>query len=75
MAKLTYWYCASIGDSDVYSIISKTKKDALAQRERDGVKYYEPPVKKTLDYRDAFNLFDWATSEGGGRGCGYSEEK
>jgi hypothetical protein len=70
MAKLTYWYCASIGDSDVYSIISKTKKDALAKREEYGVKYYEPPVKKTLDYKDAFNLFDWATGEGGGRGCG-----
>jgi hypothetical protein len=70
MATLTYWYCASIGDADVYSIIAKTKKDALAKREEYGVNEYEPPVKKTLDYKDAFDLFDWATSEGGGRGCG-----
>ena len=70
MATLTYWYCASIRDSDVYSIIAKTKKEASAKREEYGVNEYEPPVKKTLDYKDAFDLFDWATSEGGGRGCG-----
>ena len=70
MAKLNYWYCECIGDSDVYSIISKTKKDALAERDERGVENFSPPVKKTIDYKDAFDLFDWVTSEGGGRGCG-----
>lgn len=70
MATLTYWYCANIGDADCYSIIAKTKKDAQAKREAEGSDRYESPVKKTLYYKDAFDMFDWATSEGGGRGCG-----
>ena len=70
MATLNYWYCECIGDSDAYSIITKTKKEASAKRLEQGESYYRPPVKKTLNYADAFDLFDWATSEGGGRGCG-----
>jgi hypothetical protein len=70
MATLTYWYCECIGDSDVYSIITKTKKEAVAKRLADGESYSKPPVKKTLNYADAFDLFDWSTGEGGGRGCG-----
>jgi len=70
MSTLTYWYCERIGDADAYSIITKTKKEAVAAREQMGEDGFEPPVKKTLHYRDAFDLFYWATSEGGGRGCG-----
>ena len=70
MATLTYWYCERTTDSDCYSIIAKTKKEAQAMRQEQGEQYYEPPVKKTLHYKDAFDLFDWATGEGGGRGCG-----
>ena len=70
MATLTYWYCECKGDSDVYSIVAKTKKEAAAKRIEYGVQEYEPPVKKELFYKDAFDLFDWATGEGGGRGCG-----
>ena len=70
MATLTYWYCECIGDSDVYSIVAKTKKEAVAKRGEGGTGYYRDPIKKTLQYRDAFDLFDWSTGEGGGRGCG-----
>jgi hypothetical protein len=69
MAQLTYWYCQCLDDSDAYSIATKTKKEAVAKREgREDS--YAPPEKRTIDYRDAFDLFYWATSEGGGRGCG-----
>ena len=70
MHKLTYWYCECIGDSDSYSIIAKTKKEAMEKRTQQGERHYEKPEKRVIDYRDAFDLFDWCTSEGGGRGCG-----
>ena len=75
MATLTYWYCACTDDSDAYSIIAKTKKHAMQQlAERSfGADRFEPPIKKTIHYKDAFDLFEWCTSEGGGRGCGSSE--
>jgi len=70
MATLNYWYCECNDDSDCYSIIAKTKKEAVAQRTQRGEDRFEAPVKKTINYADAFDLFYWATSEGGGRGCG-----
>ena len=70
MATLNYWYCECLDDADAYSIIAKTKKEATALREQRGEDRFAEPVKKSLTYRDAFDLFDWATSEGGGRGCG-----
>ena len=73
MAKLTYWYCACTDDADAYSIIAKTKKDAMQQLAERGTDRFEYPVKKTIYYKDAFDLFFWCTSEGGGRGCGSSE--
>ena len=72
MATLTYWYCACLDDADAYSIAAKTKKEAQAQREERGADRFAAPVKKTLYYKDAFDLFYWTTSEGGGRGCGDS---
>jgi hypothetical protein len=72
MATLTYWYCECNDDADAYSIIAKTKKEAVTQRDLYGADRFEAPVKKTLFYRDAFDLFNWSTGEGGGRGCGDS---
>jgi hypothetical protein len=74
MAQLTYWYCQCLDDSDAYSLVTKTKKEALAMlaERSDVADYYAPPEKRTIDYKDAFDLFYWATSEGGGRGCGSS---
>lgn len=69
MAKLFYWIAEANGDHQCYSIIGKTKKEVLANRDyRPGD--YEPPVRRVIEYRDAFDLFDLATSEGGGRNCG-----
>jgi hypothetical protein len=70
MAILTYWYAACLDDSDAYSIISRTKKDAKEQLELRGADRFGPIEKKTIQYRDAFDLFSWVSSEGGGRGCG-----
>jgi hypothetical protein len=70
MAILTYWYAACLDDSDAYSIISRTKKDAKEQLELRGADRFGPIEKKTIQYKDAFDLFSWVSSEGGGRGCG-----
>lgn len=72
MATLTYWYSECLDDGDVYSIAAKTKKEAQAERVERGAERFGPVTKKTLFYKDAFDLFYWTTSEGGGRGCGSS---
>lgn len=75
MAKLTYWYAQRFDDSDCYSIVDKTKRGAQLQREKrlaEGSCDIGPVVKRTIVYQDAFDLFDLATSEGGGRGCSNS---
>ena len=72
MAKLTFWYAPRYDDSDCYSIIAKTKRQAQQLREErlaEGSCDIGPVVKRTIVYQDAFALFDLATSEGGGRGC------
>ena len=70
MANLVYWYAECTTDSEVYSIIGKTKKSVTAQLAERGESGFGPIERKVLQYRDAFDLFDWTTSEGGGRGCG-----
>jgi hypothetical protein len=70
MATLTYWYAECLDDGDCYSVIDKTLKGAVAQVATRTGSRYAKPVKKALMYKDAFDLLDWATSEGGGRGCG-----
>jgi hypothetical protein len=68
MATLTYWYCECLDDADAYSIIAKTKKEAIAQRLERNEDSYALPTKRIVHYRDAFDLLDWVTGEGGGRG-------
>lgn len=72
MATLTYWYAKCIGDSDCYSIVTKTKREAEALRAKSPTDW-EPVEKRVFQYCDAFDLFDWATSEAGGRGMGQSK--
>lgn len=68
MPKLTYWVASVIDDADCYSIIGKTRKSVLEQIEQvSSPERYETPVKKDIYYKDAFDLFAWVTSEGGGR--------
>lgn len=72
MAKLTYWIAPRTDDAACYSIIAKTKK--AVQAILDSGQYdhatFDPIEKRTIHYADAFDLFDWATSEAGGRGMG-----
>ena len=72
MATLNYWVSECTSDHTCYSIIGKTKKECLAklleyQGENWADKGYEPIVKASIKYKDAFDLFDWVTGEGGGR--------
>lgn len=68
LKRLVYWYAGCINDHDTYSIVARTKREAANQRREMGAHLYEPPVKKVIEYRDAFELFEMVTGEGGGRG-------
>lgn len=70
MPKLTYWIAEQDEDSPCYSIISKTKKGCLEQMALRPDVRYEAPRKVEIVYADAFDLFDQATNEGGGRHMG-----
>lgn len=79
MAKLTYWVAECLTDSQCYSIIGKTRKAVEAELKQIYGQYhaeetneafrnrYGPIEKKEIIYKDAFDLFDWSTGEGGGR--------
>ena len=70
MAKLTYYYAPRLDDSDCYSIVATTLKNAREQLKTNTHAEYGPIEKKELIYRNAFDLFTWIASEGGGRGSG-----
>lgn len=67
MPTLTYWIARHPNDHECYSLIAKTKKECQALVEMNQHVAYETPVKRVIQYRDAFDLFEWATGEGGGR--------
>jgi hypothetical protein len=66
MATLTYWVATRTDDSDKYSIIAKTKKECQRQLS-EAYGEFDPIEKRSIYYKDAFDLFDQATSEAGGR--------
>jgi len=71
MPKLIYWAARMEADSECYSIIAKTKKEA--QRKLAEVwnpEDFGPIEKRIIVYKDAFDFLDIVTSEGGGRCCG-----
>ena len=72
MPKLTVWIATQNEDSQCYNIIGKTKKSVLEKiaglASRDS---YETPKKVEIFYNDAFDLFEYVTSEGGGRHTSY----
>ena len=72
MAKLVYWYAQCLDDADAYSIVARTKKDAKAQMIERGADRFGELERKEFEYKNAFDLFEYATSEGGGRGMGYT---
>ena len=63
--KLTYWACRHLTDSQVYNIRERTRAAAKAKREEYGPENYAPPVKVTVEYRDAFDLLTQALDESG----------
>ena len=67
MAKLTVWIMTQDNDAQCYNIIAKTKKDALAQAAARTYCTWSEPKRMEVHYRDAFDLFEMATSEDGGR--------
>jgi hypothetical protein len=64
--KLSYWVARAVGDSQVYSIREKTRKAAVARRKEYGEEHFEPPVKVSFEYDNAFDLMKECLSEGGG---------
>jgi hypothetical protein len=77
MAKLTYWVAERLDDSRVYSLIGKTKKEVVELVKEwsasEGIYRIEfgPVEKRVIEYRDAFDLFDQVSGEGGGRLAGW----
>jgi len=69
--RLYYWIALS-PDHECYSVIGKTKKETISKMHLMGHAKYEAPVRKVIEYKDAFDLFDWVTGEGGGRDSGIS---
>lgn len=70
--KFTYWVAEHLHDSQCYSIIGRTKRECSDELERCGnPQDFAPPEKREIIYADLFDFFDWVTSEGGGRACGF----
>ena len=64
--KLTYWYCEHLTDADCYAV----REPTLRQAKRVAAEYYAPgdlaaPVKVIIEYRNAFDLLEQCTGEGG----------
>lgn len=66
--RLVYWFASHLEDSSQYSIIARTKKEANELRAKHGAGLYDRPVKKVIVFKDAFDLFNMVTGEGGWRG-------
>lgn len=75
MPMLRYWYSECLDDSNCYSIVAKTKKEANRQRDERGSDRFSPPELRVVYYLDAFDLMDLFTSENGGRGFGEECER
>lgn len=70
MAKLVYWVASQDKDGSCYNIVAKTKKACLQQIASTTAWWgsaYDAPIRREIHYKDAFDLFDKATGEWGGR--------
>ena len=76
MAKLVVWIARQDDDSSCYNIVAKTRKECLELVAKNVAQWssklnsapeYEAPIKREIHYQDAFDLWQQATSEGGGR--------
>lgn len=76
MATLKYWIAECTNDATCYSLVGKTKNEVWQQvlSNTSSLKF-EAPIQRAVVYKDTFDLFDWLTSEGGGRACGERVQK
>jgi hypothetical protein len=65
----TYWYAEHLDDHQCYSIVTRTKAEAVKQRNQDP-ECFGPVEKRTITYDSLFDFFEIVTGEGGGRGSG-----
>lgn len=66
--KLNYWIAECLNDSACYSIVGRTKKEVIANVAKHwDPNSYGPVQNRTIEYKDAFDLFELLTGEGGGR--------
>jgi hypothetical protein len=74
MATLKYWIAPLYRDP-AYSLIGKTKKEVIAQLAQvSDPESYEEIHQRIIEYKDAFDLFDQVSGEGGGRFAGWSKK-
>lgn len=64
MPKLSYFYAQNLKDHDVYSIRTRTLKEAKEER-KDAEDRFGPIYRRYLEYRDAFDLLSSILNEGG----------
>ena len=65
--KLTFWIATQDADGSCYNIVARTKRDCLLRMAENAHVTWGGPHKSTVQYADAFELFDWVTGEAGGR--------
>ena len=61
---LTYWVAQNWTGPDVYSIRTRTKREAVAQLAKHAPGLYGPLHKVTVEYTNAFDLLDQCSNEG-----------
>ena len=66
--KLTVWIAEQNHDSQCYNVVARTKKECL---EKIATQYkpqdFDAPQKVVIEFKDSFDLFEYITSEAGGR--------
>jgi hypothetical protein len=76
MAKLVVWIARQNDDHACYNVVAKTRKACLELVAKNVAQWnsvlnsppeYESPIKREIHYQDAFDLWQQATSEDGGR--------
>ena len=67
MKKLTVWLSEQEQDNQCYNIVARTRREALEQIKQRNWTTWSKPKKVVVEYKDAFDLFEWVTGEGGGR--------
>jgi len=71
MAKLKIWIAKQTEDGTCYNLIGKTKKEVSEKIKFHAHIKFDTIGRYEVSYKDAFDLFDWATSEAGGRDGSY----